>query len=66
MQELDRLNDKTYALQHNPNCPSPFLIRLVGRGQGRLDLAPYTPVWETKDRLFFGKTLKEAVELAVS
>ncbi len=59
MNALDRLNGKTYAIQHNPNCPSPFLIRIVGKGAGRLDYLSYS---KTKDAIAYGKTLEEAVE----
>jgi hypothetical protein len=28
--ERDLLGDKTFSVHHNPNCPSPFQVRLVG------------------------------------
>ncbi len=59
MNTLDRLHNKTFAIQHNPNCPSPFLIRIVGKGAAALDYLSYR---ETKDALGYGKTLEEAVE----
>lgn len=62
MRILERLNQKTYAVQHNPNCPSPFLVRLVGPGSSRLDLKCYR---ETKDILGFGKTMANAARVAL-
>lgn len=59
MSSLDKLSGLTYAIQHNPNCPSPFLIRLVGKNRSIIDLKYYD---ETKDQLFFGLTLEETVE----
>jgi len=60
--------EKTFAVQHNPNCPKPFLVRLVSPGTGKLDLRQYTFPSEpdaTKDSLGFGKTLSEAAEEAL-
>jgi hypothetical protein len=28
------LLSEAFRIEHNPNCPSPFLVRLVGRGSG--------------------------------
>lgn len=58
----------TFAVQHNPNCPSPWLVRLPGRGAGSIDLKPYGAIGsglaplphKTKDALGFGKTFAEA------
>lgn len=58
---LERLNKETYIVQHNPNCPSPFLVRLVGPESGVIDLKYYD---KTKDVLGFGKTLEEAAQAA--
>lgn len=66
------LPKKTFALQYNPNCPSPFLVRMVGKGKGCLDLKPYISITVrgepkeelTQDALGFGKTLTEAAEKA--
>ena len=63
MNPLDRLADRTYAMQHSPNCPSPYLIRVIGQGKYRLDLEYYDT---TKDRLCFGVTLEEAVQKAIA
>lgn len=64
---------KTFAVQHNPNCPSPFLVRLVRPGTGYLDFKQYISVGTHKDPsnailthdiLGFGTTLQEAAEAA--
>jgi hypothetical protein len=48
----------TYAVQHNPNCPKPYLVRLP---RGALDLRPPD---ETKDALGYGLTFLEAFAAA--
>jgi hypothetical protein len=58
---------QTFAVQHNPNCPSPFLVRLIGHDKGRLDLKPYTWARQeqlTHDALGFGQSLAAAAEKA--
>jgi hypothetical protein len=65
--ELLRL---TFAVQHNPNCPSPWLVRLPGKS-GTIDMKPYRDVigivkHETGDRLGFGKTFAEAARSALT
>ena len=67
---LERLRDVTYAVQHNPNCPAKYLVRLVGKS-GRIDLKPYgnhfpSVKHETGDVLGFGKTLDEAIDNAIA
>lgn len=64
------LCDLTFAVQHNPRCPSPWLVRLPGKS-GTIDMKPYRdPVGivkhETTDRLGFGKTLGEAARAALA
>lgn len=54
---------ETFAVQHNPNCPNPFLVRLIGHNKGMLDLLAYAPR-ETKDAIGFGKSLAEAAHRA--
>ncbi len=61
MEILERLNKETYVVEHSPNCPSPFLVRLVGPESGVIDKKYYD---ETKDILGFGKTLEEAAQAA--
>lgn len=60
---IEKLNKLTYVVQHNPNCPSPFLVRLCGHSVPSIDLRPYE---ETRDILGFGKTLEEAAASALS
>lgn len=57
---------ETFAVQHCPNCPKPYLVRLIARGRGLLDLKPYCgdPSNITRDVLGFGLTLQEAAEAA--
>ena len=58
----------TFAVQHNPNCPSPWLVRLAGKGAGSIDMKAYGVTGsglgliphETKDALGFGKTFASA------
>ncbi|MBI2062249.1 MAG: hypothetical protein HYT64_00945 [Candidatus Yanofskybacteria bacterium] len=61
MEILERLNKETYVVEHSPNCPSPFLVRLVGPESGVIDKKYYD---ETNDILGFGKTLEEAAQAA--
>jgi len=60
----------TFAIQHNPNCPSPWLVRLPGKS-GAIDMKPYgDPLGlvrhQTGDILGFGKTLEEAARAALT
>jgi hypothetical protein len=57
---LEFLSDKTYAIEHNPNCPSQYLIRFPGKN-GAIDKKPPK---ETKDIVGYGNTLEEAVSEA--
>lgn len=71
MSVLEDLHKLTFAVQHNPNCPSPFLVRLVGHGRAVIDLKPYAGFCLhrstlTNDILGFGKTLEEAAEAAMA
>lgn len=50
---------KTFVLEHNPNCPSPFMIRFVGKGKGVIDKLP---PGQSRDRIGYGQTIKEAVK----
>ncbi len=60
-----KLSELTYEIQHNPNCRSPFLLRLPGP-KGILDHLPYRGSDNlTQDILGFGKTLAEALEKAL-
>lgn len=59
----------TFAVQHNPNCPSPWLVRLPGKGP--IDMKPYGDplrlvARQTGDILGFGKTFLDATRAALS
>lgn len=63
------LNRETFSVQHNPNCPSAFLVRLIGRGRATLDMKPYFSAPDqsdklTRDALGFGATIHAAAEKA--
>lgn len=61
------LSKRTFVIEHNPNCPMPFLVRLPGKNKGVIDKLPYGGLGDitlTKDILGFGKTLREAADAA--
>lgn len=51
----------TFQAEHNPNCPEPFLVRLVTLGA--LDKLE---AHETKDCLGYGKTFNQAFRAALA
>jgi hypothetical protein len=51
---------KTFAVQHNPNCPKAFLVRLPGTSA----VIDYLDYDKTGDILGFGDTLDEAAKYA--
>lgn len=53
----DWLNAETFRVEHCPNCPSPFLVRLVQYGRGKID-------GTEADARGYGKTLTEAANKA--
>ncbi|MDW5314984.1 hypothetical protein [Rhizobium sp. PL01] len=60
----------TFAVQHNPNCPSRWLVRLPGKS-GVIDMKPYRDQigivpHQTGDVLGFGRTLDEAARAALA
>jgi len=59
---LIALSHLTYRLEHSPNCPSPYLIRLVAPRGGYID--GESPL-KTKDLLAYGRTLEASVEEAL-
>lgn len=66
---FEELCGLTFAIQHNPNCPAKFLVRLPGKS-GRIDMKPYADRLgfirhQTGDVLGFGKTLHEAARIAL-
>lgn len=56
------LSKQTFAIQHNPNCPSRYLVRMVGFRAGVIDLKSYyvNGPEGTKDALGFGNSIEEA------
>lgn len=56
--ELEAAEHLTYVVQHSPNCPSPYLVRLP---RGAIDMKPYH---ETGDAFGFGATFAEAFSAA--
>ncbi|MBU6388682.1 hypothetical protein KGQ72_02330 [Patescibacteria group bacterium] len=61
MDSIAMLKQQTFVIEHNPNCPMPFLIRLVAPGTGYIDKLP---PGETRDALGYGRTEKEAATRA--
>ncbi len=65
---LQKLEGKTHLIQYSPHCPHPYLIRMVGKGQGKLDLLPYPDSLKlsqppfTQDIIGSGETFAEAVD----
>lgn len=57
---------KTFAVAFNPNCPSPWLVRMPGL-RAFIDHKPYNGKVEeiTDDALGFGKTLAQAATNAM-
>lgn len=66
----ETLGNLTFATQHNPLCPSPYLVRLPGKS-GIIDMKPYSDGLglrrhATGDILGFGKTMFEAAAKALA
>jgi len=66
---IAELSKLTFVVQHNPNCPSPWLVRLPGKGP--IDMLPYGDglgivAHQTGDFLGFGKTFEEAARAALA
>src|SRR5690606_29385138 len=55
---LNQLLCETFVIEHNPNCPSPFLVRLIGKGKGHI-------CYSADDICGYGKTLEEAATKAM-
>ncbi len=53
----DKLRSLTYAVIHNPNCPSPFQVRLVAERAAMLD---HLACSRTRDVCGHGQSLEEA------
>lgn len=56
-----RLQSMTFSVHHNPNCPSPFQVRLVGHKVAVLDNLHRR---STKDILGHGQSLEAAAKNA--
>lgn len=56
------LEAMTYVLEHNPNCPAPYLIRLPGRGMGIIDKQP---LGESRDIFIYGENFPEVARKAL-
>ena len=60
------LKEQTFSVHHNPNCPSPFEVRLLGPKFAVLDNFPRGGKYEkTKDICGYGKTLEAAARDAL-
>ena len=57
----------TFAVEYNPNCPSPWLVRMPG-AKAVIDHKSYTakPPLMTEDALDFGRTLAQAATNAMA
>lgn len=67
MDESHPIHQMTYVVEHNPNCPSPFLVRLPGLSLV-IDKKPYVSAEAdrlTSDALGFGKTFLDAADKAI-
>ena len=68
MRVMQELKKQTFAVQYNPNCPRPYLVRLIPKGFGKLDMRFYGAFGihgSTNDVLGFGNTLRQAAEKAL-
>jgi len=57
------LQNRTYMVRHNPNCPKQFEVRLTGAGVSRL-FPPY--IKPPTDFVGYGNTADEAAEEALA
>ena len=60
----------TFAVQHNPNCPSPWLVRMPGKSL-IIDMKPRGVFGGSEDDLTddilgYGKTFEEAADAALA
>lgn len=67
---ISEIQTRTFVVQHNPNCPDPWLVRLPGK-TGVIDMKHYGDIFgrsrnETGDVLGFGKTFDAAARAALS
>ena len=57
----EKICEKTFSGHHNPNCASPFQVRLIGPRGARLDNMQDAT---SRDICGYGKTLEEAAKNA--
>jgi len=63
LEALEVMSKYCYAVQYNPNCPSPYLVRMGGKGAGYIDcIFPYSA---SSDIFGFGKSFAEASHMAL-
>lgn len=55
----------THVIQYSPNCPSPYLVRIVGKGAAALDNRLNIGNTPTTDCCGYGKTLERAARQAI-
>lgn len=56
----EKLSQVTFSVHHSPVCASPFQVRLIGKGEHRLDNILDNS--KTKDILGHGKSFEEAAQ----
>lgn len=54
----------TYVTEHSPNCQSPYMVRMVGRVNGKAVIDKLPPD-ESKDAIGYGQTFEEAATSAL-
>lgn len=57
---LAAMAKQTYRTEHSPNCPSPYLVRIVGCG-----ILDGLPKGQTNDIIGYGRTFVEAASKAL-
>ena len=65
---IEALKNQTYMVRHNPNCPSPFEVRLSGLGlliEWQRMNSPHMPPLKNGDDVGYGQTAEEAAAAAL-
>ncbi len=62
MNAFEMLAGETYMIEHSPNCPMPYLVRVVTPGTGSLDRLH---TGQTMDTFAYGHTPEEAAAVAL-
>ncbi len=58
----DDFSKYPYVTEHSPSCPSPYMVRMTGKGQGKIDkLHPD----DSKDAIGYGQSFEEAATSAL-